>query len=354
MPTHQYHGLPEDGSDRDSRWFERRTGFEKTETRCQVEFKRTHWPDLPDGVSSNRPSYHYPHILPEGHLEKNFYPPIYHDVLEYIGKEEIELTTQAHNLLSSQVCCLNFLFPLRQDLDKATSILSAALPGLQEVLRIEFEYTGPDSATKWLGEPAGGKRGLNRTSIDAAVWWKDQSGCTRLTFVEWKYTEKNFGACGGYRSDGNRQRDRCRTLKVRAIQPQRDCYVATGRDDRTSRRYWEHLTEAGISLERFGDRSGCPFIGPFYQLMRQYLLAAHCRASIVGVHHVDLIVIGFQGNQSLLRVPRSLSHLGEDVVSAWNSMLTISPPLRLVFIEDMLAHAASDDWRDYMRERYGV
>lgn len=352
---HRCHGLPDDSSGLDSHWFEGLTDFQKTETRRQAEFKRKKWPSMKDGVYSKRPGYHYPHILPAEHREKNFYLPIYGDVLEYLKSARIAIHTEAHNLRSSQVCCFNFLFPLKKDLDKATQIFSSALLRLKQVLCIEFEYTGPDdSATTWLGEPPGGKPGQNRTSIDAAVWWEDQDGHKRLTFIEWKYTESEFGACGGYLAKGNKERDKCLQLKVQSVQPEQECYLATGKNSRTSRHYWEHLAEAGISLKRWGNRPGCPFRGPFYQLMRQYLLAAYCRAIMSEVHDVDLVVITFQGNHDLLHVPLDLNHLGEDVVSAWNRLLAAAPPLRLVFVEDMLANAPNDEWRAYIRERYNV
>lgn len=301
----------------------------------------------------------YPFCLPRERAEENLFREIRKDALDYFEQQEIKWhdgrdRNPTNHLCGSQVCCVNFLFPLRKDLDKATSILATAIPGLRRVMSIEFEYTGSPSATEWLGEPSGGKRGQNRTSIDAAVWWKDHWKKKRLTLVEWKYTESGFGDCGGYRSAGNDQRHRCDTLKVRDIRPEFDCYVANGKDDRTSRLYWEHLAEAGVSLERFGDRLGCPFRGPFYQVMRQYLLAAHCRATGGRADDVDVISIGFQGNQDLLRRPRYLAHLGADVVSAWNNMLTTAQPLRHVFVETMLADAPSDHWREYIRERYGV
>jgi hypothetical protein len=299
----------------------------------------------------------YPFCLPRERAEENLFSEIRTAALDYCKRQGISWhdgqdDKPSNHLCSSQVCCFNFLFPLREDLNKARLILSKALPSLRRVESIEFEYTGPRSATKWLGEPPGGKRGQNRTSIDAAVWWGDERNKTRLTLVEWKYTEQSFGDCGGYRSEGNDQRHRCRTLKVQYIRPEADCYLATHRDDRTSRRYWEHLAEAGVSLERFGDHLGCPFRGPFYQLMRQYLLAAHCRAELTEVDNVDVMVIGFRANRDLLRRPRHLSHLGQDVVSAWNNMLTTARPLRHVFIETMLAGAPSDDWREYIRQRY--
>jgi hypothetical protein len=47
------------------------------------------------------------------------------------------------------------------------------LPGLREVTAVEFEYTGPDGTTDWLGEPKRGKRGQDRISMDAAFFWMD-------------------------------------------------------------------------------------------------------------------------------------------------------------------------------------
>jgi hypothetical protein len=127
------------------------------------------------------------------------------------------------------------LFPLRLDLELARAALEPALPGVREVSEIEFEYTGPDGdgdgATVWLGEPAGGQRGQNRTSIDAAVWWTD--GDRRLlTFIEWKYTERNYGTCGGYASRGNKQKHLCENLDVLGGALSSACYLAHGRNTR--------------------------------------------------------------------------------------------------------------------------
>ncbi|NIN68615.1 MAG: hypothetical protein GTO63_28700, partial [Anaerolineae bacterium] len=201
----------------------------------------------------------------------------------------------------------------------------------------------------------GGMAGQNRTSIDAAIWWEDGLYKTRLTFVEWKYTEKALGDCGGHNSRGNDQRYRCETLEVRNIQPARDCYLESRRSNRTSRHYWAHLADAGISLRPLCGHTGCPFMGPFYQLMRQYLLAAYCQDELGDVESVDVVVVGFQGNEDLLRIPEELAHLGHDVVSAWNRLLTRkAPPLRHVPVEDLLSGVPSDGRREYIRERYGV
>lgn len=301
----------------------------------------------------------YPFCVPQERAEENLFEGIRTAALDYFRRNGIGWhdgigDKPSNHLCDSQVCCVNFLFPLREDLDKAASILTKGIPALRRVLRIEFEYTGPAGATGWLGEPPGGKRGKYRTSIDAAVWWKDEENKTRLTLVEWKYTEQSFGGCGGYASKGNDGRDRCETVKVECIQPKLDCYLAAQRDALTSRCYWEHLVEAGISLEHFGDLSGCPFRGPFYQLMRQYLLAEYCRARLAEIESVDVVVIGFRGNQELLEPPPYLAHLGNTVVSAWNSILATTSPLRHVTVEALLADAPSDDWREYIQQRYRV
>ena len=163
--TIQRHVLPgeEDGS---TAWFHRQNGFEQREVLRQVAFKRSRWPHLPDGQSSQRPTYAYPHILPAGHERLAFYEPLDDAILSYLDENDIALHSEVLNLKSSQAACLNFLFPLRQDLDLARSVLRPFLPGLREVTGIEFEYTGPPDATEWLGEPKRGKRGQNRTSID--------------------------------------------------------------------------------------------------------------------------------------------------------------------------------------------
>ena len=345
------HGLP--GELGESGWFGRLNAFEQQETRRQVEFKRRHWPDLPDGVWSKRPDYTYPHILPDGHLEKNLYPPYAKAILDYCHENSIAIHSEALNLRSSQACCFNLLFPLRTNLPLATMALRPLLPDGATVTTIEFEYTGPDDTTEWLGEPAGGQRGQNRTSIDAAVWWRTslQSG---LTLVEWKYTERAFGACGGYASQGNKQPQWCEQLDIGQQDPRRQCYLTQGRH---RRRYWDHLSDAGIDLGVLSKVTGCPFRGPFYQLMRQFLLAAHLRRQ-GDLDTVEVATIGFCGNASLTKPPDELRGLGQTTFDAWNACLNSVPPLQHMnaemIAERLRGNGADAGWVAYLLERYGV
>jgi len=365
--TIKRHVLPgEDGGD--TAWFYRQNAFEQQEIFRQVAFKRRRWPELDDGGSSKRPTYTYPHTLPADHERLAFYEPLADTILSYLTEEKIALHTEALNLKSSQVACLNFLFPLRQDLDLARAALRSFLPGLREVTGIEFEYTGPQDvtgvecvgtpkATKWLGEPERGRRGQNRTSIDAAIYWIGRRKRKHITLVEWKYTEKNFGECSAFEA-------RCRALDVaRDRDPARSCLLTTGGDHR-SRHYWEHMEEAGISLPAFSNVQGCPFQGPFYQLLRQFLLAAYLRQT-GEADEVEVVSIGFARNTKLHEVPSQLRSLvdsgGEGVVGAWNAVLTGVHPMRHWTVEELMARVRVNKiegiylgWRNYLRERYDV
>lgn len=222
MPAEHGHKLPGDPGGGSTGWFEGMNLFEQQETRHQVEYKRRHWPNMPDGKWRGEA---YPHILPEGKQEKAFFEPF---LIPYMQAHDIAFHSQSLNLRSSQACCLNFLYYLRQNLETASEVLRGWFPQLARVISIEFEYTGPEAVTDWLGEPPGGKRGLYRTSVDAAIWWADAGKQPRLTLLEWKYTESSFGNCGGYVSKGNPDPKRCRSLDLPSIKPTGDCYLMWG------------------------------------------------------------------------------------------------------------------------------
>lgn len=348
------HKLPEDPGEGDVTWFLRLNKFEQQETRRQVLYKRTHWPDLPDGQWSKRRGYVYPHILPEGHQEKAFFDP---SLIAYLQANDIAIHAESLNLRSSQACCFNFLYPLQQDLDLASSVLRAWLSDLGQVTRIEFEYTGSKAVTEWLGEPPGGKRGQNRTSADAVIWWESRDGRPKVTLLEWKYTEKEFGSCGGYHSDGNHQKARCLILDARSIEPTTDCYLALGKTPRNRRRYWEHMEVSGIRFRAFLG-VGCPFRGPLYQLMRLQLLASWLGSNTQS--HVEVALACFKGNTDLMRSPRYLRYLDPYLPSVWQCLLAEPNRFRVVFVEDLMAYCdslpdvAGSSQRMYLRERYGL
>lgn len=134
--------------------------------------------------------------------EKNLFEPIRSSVLSYMKEEgilwwkmpaEVNTEVTAH-ILSSQVCCLNHLFLIRNDekaikkiLYKATGIdFDEIIPSIiDHNSLISFEFV---LKNKSLLNENTESRGKNCTSIDALVYAK-KGNDKWLIPIEWKYTE---------------------------------------------------------------------------------------------------------------------------------------------------------------------
>jgi hypothetical protein len=122
------------------------------------------------------------------------------------------------------------------------------------------------------------------------------------------------------------------------------------------------MEAAGISLSAFASVQGCPFQGPFYQLMRQFLLAAYLRQTDEA-DEVEVVSISFARNTELHKVPTQLRSLvdseGEGIVGAWNAVLKGVPPMHHWTVEQFMARVNEVEgidlgWRNYLRKRYDV
>ena len=118
------------------------------------------------------------------------------------------------------------------------------------------------------------------------------------------------------------------------------------------------LEDAHIDLSAFSGLKGCPFKGPFYQLMRQYLLAAYCRKQ-GDVEEVYVVSVGFGGNSSLHGLPPDHKTLGVSVENGWNKCRKNVPPLRHVDVQTIVDRAkasplADRTWIAYLNDRYGL
>lgn len=349
----------DDAATADTTWFRRQNEFERDELRHLVTYKRDTLRVAEDGVYSKYPNYTYPHILPAASLRKAFYEPMAEAIIAYLDEEDIQQHTELLNLKSSQAACLNLLFPLRLNPLLATAVMRPFLPGLSAVTGIHFEYTAQDEATgetgctRWLGEPPGGKRGQNRTSIDAALFWTDTQGKRCATLIEFKYTERSFGVCSAFDKAKGEAKRAC----LEGAFADR-CLLTTGGPYR-SRHYWKRLTDAGIDLEKMRGVVGCPFRGPFYQLMRQYLIARYMLEAGLA-ERTDVVALHFRRNAALQDVPDELNTLAAtSVLDAWNAVLAGVPRIRGIEAEAIMAayDAASGvdaGWRDFIRKRYRI
>ena len=365
MTSTTSHRLPGDPGTGDTNWFSKRqNAFEQSVILQQVGFKRSHLPEMQDGPFSKQPMNTYPHIMPPGNERLAFYGGFATDVLECFHTNDIALHTEALNLKSSQVACINFLFPFYQHPSRAPSVLRNLFPDIATLDRLEFEYTGQEEGsvvcTDWLGEPMSGKRGQNRTSIDAAIFWTDTKQKAHISLIEWKYTERSFGSCSAYQKADKADKKFCRCLDVLKC-PAEECLVAKPGRNR-GRKYWAHMSRAGIDLTRLVDIKGCPFQGPFYQLMRQFLVAQFLRENRIA-DHVEVVSLEFAGNLSLRAVPVQLQPLcdkpDDTVVDAWNSAIKHTPLMRRITAEQLLAGYDTSigidrSWRQYILDRYGI
>jgi hypothetical protein len=205
----------------------------------------------------------------------------------------------SNHLLSSQVQCVNALGQMVSDPERVKRAFGELL-GIDEVLEIEpgrfltFEYIGPKD---YLHEAKNGVRirGAHCTSVDAAFLHRGLDGVIELVLVEWKYTE---------------------SYRLRAPDPKKDA-VRLGR-------YADLLSDPTgpvrddlLSFEHLVDE-------PFYQLMRQQLLAHELeKDGAEGASRVWLLHVSPAGNvayqQSLARAEHRA--LGESVSEVWKKLL---------------------------------
>jgi len=320
------------------------------EKRRQESFRRLHWPELENGHGGTASGRTRPSLLPRGHEAKAFYPPAAEEILDYCRGRRIPILAAARDLRSSLVACLNILFPLRQNPALATLALEQVLPGLAAVQRIEFLFPAGEETEK------GELSASSRPRADAATWWLDVFGRRCLSLICLKYTETNYGTCGGFRSRKNTEQRHCLQMNLNDPQQTLGCYLYRQMSPWLP---WDRLAETGIRLDMFHGVCGCPFRGPFYQVMREFALAAALRRT-EDVDHVDVVFVGFRGNRRLTRTPVHLAPLGNDLIRAWNLTLEGVPKLRYVFAEEIVAglrrdcSGIEDNLVTYLAERYGL
>jgi len=200
----------------------------------------------------------------------NIYEPIRNDVLEYFVKNDISFWHTSSeprckptgHTLSSQVCCINHLFPIRQDYETVKSIANLFCPGMKDVLPIstdkylpgfiQFESVSDKDHLNELQTT----RGSNCTSIDVLIYGIHDNGKKYIIPIEWKYTEP-------YVNQDRSVEDRKGEAKG-----------TEGKGKERLERYSDLIhnskyLEGGLSSYY----KSVYFFEPFYQLMRQTLWA---------------------------------------------------------------------------------
>jgi hypothetical protein len=135
-------------------------------------------------------------VLPKSVAAENLFAGLRDDTENYFSRNKISWHRARAHLLSSQVCCLNFLASfatrpetLREMLEPVLGPIDAMLtPEQGENQFVAFEYVGSGD---YLNEWKNGEftRGANCTSVDAAVRFRTLGVGEEMLLIEWKYTE---------------------------------------------------------------------------------------------------------------------------------------------------------------------
>ena len=262
----------------------------------------------------------------------NLWEGIRMDAQDYFERNEIawwmgdENNKPTGHLLSSQVACLNHLYPIRQRKDLATAVLKNINRNVEEAVivddgHVEFEVAGKQN---YLNERSH-TRGANCTSIDALMVGKKADGKNILFMIEWKYTEE-------YRQES---------------------------------KYIHHRYEI---YNKLLSEDNCPIViddykalyyEPFYQLMRQTLLGWKMveNGEYSCDEYVHLHIIPNKNKELLERVT-SPGLSGETISDAWRNVLKDKDRYIVISPRDFISPVqACPDTKSiiiYLRERYWV
>lgn len=267
---------------------------------------------------------------------KNLYEPISDEVIRYFNKNKISWwggRNPTGHTLSSQISCINHLFPIRYDHQAVLKILQLFNPEFIEVLTIETDAFPPayiqfesvsDSDHLSEGVPT---RGNNCTSIDALMFALHKDGSKWIVPIEWKYTEY-------YEND-----DKSKGPKG-PIRLGRYTSLITGSHQLTS-----------VSHT-------CYYYEPFYQLMRQTLWAEQMinfksTETIQADNYLHIHVIP-KNNFDLKNKKYKCS--GLDMEQTWRSHLKDQSKYKIYEPDTLIKLIASNPYysslRRYLEERY--
>jgi hypothetical protein len=320
--------------------------FLESEKRQQAKFKTSspYFSDeaRADGIYKGKAR---PFCLPLEHAEENLFPGIRQGAPAYFASQSIkwhdgQSGKPSNHLCDSQVCCINFLFPFANQPRALAEVLRPVFPAIREMLPIENEQY---IACEWIGQKnyLGEKtlrngsrtRGANFTSADAAVMFERTDGKRQIVLIEWKYTESYGGTSLTIAKSGTD-----RTIIYKPLFKRDDCPIN------------KDLLPDFDSL----------FYEPFYQFMRQQLLAHEMeRAQELGANTVSVLHIAPARNKDFRKVTSpKLETLGETATSVWEKLARPRGRFISVSTEELFGKLSVDQlpdmqaWLEYVRMRY--
>lgn len=321
-------------------------GFLESEKKIQAEFKVNpsyfSEPARAEGVYKHKPRAF---CLPVDLAEQNLVPEIRQSALAHFARHRIKWHDgqggkPSNHLCDSQVCCVNFLFPFADKPTALAEVLRPIFPEVQNMLPIEsgqyvsFEWIG---AQNYLGERISRNgqrtRGANCTSADAIVMFERKDGKHQVVLIEWKYTESYGGTFLKFSDSGTD-----RTEIYRPLFEREDCPIR------------KDILPSFDAL----------FYEPFYQFMRQQLLAHEMeKAYELDAELVTVLHIAPAHNSDFCRVTSpQLINLGDAATSVWRKLVKPEGRFISVSTEQLFGNVSAErfpeikTWVDYIRARY--
>lgn len=321
-------------------------GFLEDEKPKQAQFKASskYFSNMArsEGVYKGKPRAF---CLPIEYAEQNLVPEIRKSALLHFAKHSIKWHDgqngkPSNHLCSSQVCCVNFLFPFADKPGALAQVFGSVFPEIKKMLPVEsgryvsFEWIGQKN---YLGEKItrNGQRtrGANFTSANSIVMFERKDKKRQVVLIEWKYTESYGGTFLKYADSGTD-----RTEIYRHIFESTDCPIH------------KDILPSFNSL----------FYEPFYQFMRQQFLAHEMeKAHEMGADVVSLLHIAPAHNRDFRGVTSpELGKLGKSVTSIWKKLVKTEGRFIGVNTEQLFGNLSAEQlpeiktWVEYIYTRY--
>lgn len=251
--------------------------------------------DLGNGVFRSK---QYPFVLNDG--INNIFEKFGAAIKDYFKMNEIAWWggNLTNHTLSSQVSCLNHLFPIREDKETVLSIVKNICSDIEDIILISTDNFMPAyiqfeavSKINHLNEKYS-TRGSNCTSIDALIHGVHKDGRKILFPIEWKYVEAYNGENKASGDKGIKRKNRYTDLINNSLQLKCNCQDVY---------YYE----------------------PFYQLMRQTLWAEQMVANtdfeaIKADDYIHVHVIPSENNELLNKIYKCS---GKNMENTWRSCI---------------------------------
>jgi hypothetical protein len=244
----------------------------------------------------------------EEYFEKNSIPFWHYD------KESVNDKVPSGLIISSQISCLNHLFPLRYDKEAVLQIAKSICADFQDVFEITtdeyfpayiaFEFVNQNK--KYLGE-TNETRGTKSTSIDAFVKVNNVG-----IGIEWKYTETDYNTAEA-----------------------KDYW----KDKAHRERYMPFLENSNIQAD-YNELVSCQM---YYELMRQTLLLEQMKAYGEIGDYLNIVVC-----------PKENTELYQ-CCENWKDFLKDKSKFKLISPKDLLQNIDKEKYKEllnYLQTRY--